>query len=215
MRHHRRDVRAQEIVVHPQGRGSPVDQSLVYCSSNFSFSFPPTMSTPAAPPPPDANGTAPKPKKPPLPPLELTQAEMAVIKQWTGVYEKTLSSKDRLEMLANKILPRLTPLNTHLTKDAWRVRKSVSAFEFTKIIGVRLNKISASQKMVPEHLPSAQCPCPVVDDPKSVPKTSCLPCLQARDCSHCLPKSKRRKTGFPAVHADFSSRSERVYGDTG
>ncbi|KAF8162562.1 hypothetical protein B0H34DRAFT_794366 [Crassisporium funariophilum] len=82
------------------------------------------MSTPATPPPPDANGTAPKPQKPPLPPLELTQAEMAVIKQWTGVYEKTLSSKDRLEMLANKILPRLTPLNTHLTKDAWRVRKS-------------------------------------------------------------------------------------------
>jgi hypothetical protein len=84
------------------------------------------MSTPA-PPPPDANGTAPKPKKALLPPLQLTEAEMAVINKWTGAYEKTVTSKDRLKMLGKQILPRLAPLNTHLTKDAWRVRKSVSA----------------------------------------------------------------------------------------
>ena len=86
------------------------------------------MATPAAPPPPSANATAPKPKKAPLPPLKLTEEEMAVIDKWTSMYEKTIASKDRLRMLSEQILPRLTPLNRHLSEDAWRLRKSVSTF---------------------------------------------------------------------------------------
>ena len=86
------------------------------------------MATPAAPPPPSANATAPKPKKAPLPPLELTEEEMAVIDKWTSAYEKTIASKDRLRMLSEQILPRLTPLNRHLSEDAWRLHKSVSTF---------------------------------------------------------------------------------------
>ena len=49
------------------------------------------MSTPTAPPP---AATATKPKNIPLPPLELTEAEMAVIQKWTSAYKKTKLSKD-------------------------------------------------------------------------------------------------------------------------
>lgn len=141
------------------------------------------MSTPNAPPPAPADvNKIVKSKKPPLPPLELTPEEMAVINKWTGVYEKTTTSKDRLELLSQKILPRLTPLNTHLTKDAWRVRKSVSSLKSSKLSELKFNEILASQTVVPEQLPSAKCPCPVVHDPESVPQAGCLPCIQGRDC---------------------------------
>ena len=84
------------------------------------------MSSTSAPPAPDANAPAPKPKKAPLPPLELTKAEMEIINKWTSVYEKTISTKDRLNMLSLQILPRLAPLNKHLTESGWKLRKSVS-----------------------------------------------------------------------------------------
>jgi hypothetical protein len=92
------------------------------------------MSTPATPHPPNANAAATKANKVPLPPLELTAAEMAVIEKWTSAYEKTIGSKDRLKMLSTQILPRLTPLNTHMSEDGWRVRKSVSRWHKFKII---------------------------------------------------------------------------------
>jgi len=170
--------------------------------------FSPTMSTPAptpaAPPPPSANATAPKPKKAPLPPLELTEEEMAVVNKWTSAYEKTIASKDQLRMLSEQILPCLTPLNRHLSEDAWRIRKSVSMFIYGNIEEL-FNKIAASKTLVSEYFPLTQRPHLVVADTQSFSEASCLPHLQERNCSHCIKKSKWCKAGYSAIYADFSS----------
>lgn len=116
----------QWTIVNCQIGNGRLDQSSVCSLRSWFSSFCPPSTMSATPHPPSANAAATKANKVPLPPLELTAAEMAVIEKWTSAYEKTIGSKDRLKMLSTQILPRLTPLNTHMSEDAWRVRKSVS-----------------------------------------------------------------------------------------
>jgi uncharacterized protein Yka (UPF0111/DUF47 family) len=58
--------------------------------------------------------------------LQLTVAELAVVKEYTALYSETEDKEERFDLLKRKILPRLYLLNKDLTPGDWKDRKKVS-----------------------------------------------------------------------------------------
>lgn len=86
----------------------------------------------------------------PTPDLELTEAEQLEIQKWMKRYREC-SNAERYQLLKSKILPTLYALNTHLTKDAWRIRKSVSKIVYIFSIHFHNLKMSANKALVSER----------------------------------------------------------------
>lgn len=150
-----------------------------------------------------ANATT-KAKKPPLPPLTLTDAELEILQKFRKIYEKTASTKDRLYMLKTKILPRIhVPYNEHLSKEAWRIRKSVSTL-LPVIINELHQYILANKNVVSKLLPPTECSQSAISDAQSFTQAGCLPCLQSTNRRNCKSESKWSETGNTTILADFS-----------
>ena len=99
----------------------------------------PAHNMPATTPPPiDMRNDAPA--------LQLTEAELDIVKIWTQLY-KEADRTERYNMLKTKILPRLYPLNKELTTNAWKLWKSVSTMlKLLPPIQVNIQSLGMSSK---------------------------------------------------------------------
>jgi hypothetical protein len=67
--------------------------------------------------------------------LEFTVDELGIVKKWTTLYNDA-DKNERIHMLRTKILPRLLPLNSHLSSNDWKFRKSVSTTTVNPLLNI-------------------------------------------------------------------------------